>query len=92
MEEKKQETVVVKISMPLDFAEEFMKDSKYNFGDVRWVNIMFKDRMYKALHNMSFKNDDGLILEKIQIARIEILDAIHKYYEKLMKENGKVFR
>jgi len=76
--------VVVKISMPKWYADEFIQKTKDVYGDVRWLHIMFKDKMYNTLYNLHTNNGDMLF--EIQKIRTEILNCIDSYYRE-MKRN-----
>lgn len=79
--ERDNRTVVVKISMPKWYADEFIEKSKNTYGDVRWLNIMFKDKMYQALYNLMIGKGDTLF--EIQHARVEIINTIDAYYKEM---------
>lgn len=56
-------SITVKISMPIDFAEEFIRESDEHFMGARYLNILYKDRFLKALLNSKDKDIQDAILK-----------------------------
>lgn len=80
-------TVLVKISMPESLANRFFTESKIVFGDCRWLNIMFKDKMYNAL----LGKESSEVISAINSARAEIvfeIDQLKQLYYNLNKKRS----
>ena len=60
-----QKSRMVKITMPYSYSNEFLEESRIKFGDARWLNIMFKDRMYNALYSLLNNSDRKYVDEKV---------------------------
>jgi len=74
--EEERKTVVVKVTMPISVANEFIEETKMNYGDCRWFKIKFDDMMYHAL----LKNQPEEIKEEIQRVRDELISIMKSLY------------
>lgn len=61
--------VTVKITMPKEYAEKFIKESDEHFYGSRFLNILYKDKMFTAL----MINKDPILKDKILEVRKELL-------------------
>lgn len=76
-----QKSIVVRVSMPKNLANKFVEESRIMFSDVRWINILFKDKMYQAMYN----HQPQVIKDEIINARNEICEYIKMYYNEMKK-------
>lgn len=74
---KNNESVTVKITMPKEFAEEFLNECDKHFYGVRYLNILYKSRLLETLVN----NADEDIMNKINDVRKEMFIYLkHKQF------------
>lgn len=79
------------ITMPKTYAEKFLSETKQSFLDCRYLNIMFKDKMFIALYNQQPEDVKLLIntalieLKKYRDEEIKGMAQQLSYYKSLCK-------
>lgn len=76
MEEKRYNKSVT-MTMPKEYAEKFLAETKTSFMDCRYLNLMFKDMMFTAIYNQSG--------EEIKARIQKVLQEMKKYRDEEFK-------
>lgn len=77
-DEMKPKVRTFKITMPYEYANEFLAESKISFYDSRWLNVAFKDKMYQAL--IKIQPDD--VKKEIEDIKEQMIQMIKEMYSR----------
>ena len=86
------------MTMPKEYAEKFISETKVSFMDCRYMNLMFKDLMFTALYNNSsdeIKAKVNKALQELKKYRDEEFKGMAQdlaYYKTYYKNNNERVR